>query len=144
MKTSTNGIAFIKRHEGLRLQAYQCSAGKWTIGYGHTGGVQQGDAITLAQANAYLVADLAKFEAAVNAAGIPNLRQNQFDALVSLVYNIGVANFITSQLYRKVKENPNDSTLRVEFMKFIHANKKPNEGLRKRRAAEVELYFKII
>ena len=141
MKTSKNGIDFIKRHEGLELKAYQCSAGVWTIGYGHTDGVKPGDVITQAQVEAYLAADLAKYEAAVNAAGIPNLNQNQFDALVSLAYNIGITAFGGSTLVKRAKVNANDATIRAAFMMWTKAGGKYNTGLSKRRTNEANLYF---
>ena len=141
MKTSKNGIDFIKRHEGLELKAYQCSAGVWTIGYGHTGGVKPGEMIAPAQAEAYLAADLAKYEAAVNSAAIPGLNQNQFDALVSLAYNIGAAAFGGSTLLKKAKANANDATIRAAFAMWTKAGGKFNAGLSKRRANEANLYF---
>jgi lysozyme len=143
MKTSDSGIAFIKRHEGIELNAYQCSAGRWTIGYGHTANVKQGDAITLAQAEAYLAADLAKYEAAVNAANIKGLSQPKFDALVSLAYNIGVVNFNGSTLLKKAKANAFDVTIRSEFMRWVHVRKQRNKGLYSRRAAEANMYFSL-
>ena len=65
-KINETGIALIKRFEGCRLTAYKCSAGVWTIGYGHTSGVHSGQAITQAQADALLRQDLEKFERYVN------------------------------------------------------------------------------
>lgn len=93
MKTSQRGIEMIKRYEGLRLRAYKpvTTEKYWTIGYGHYGPDVAADAgITNAQADAYLRADLDKFERAVDALG--NWTQNQFDALVSFAYNCGPAN----------------------------------------------------
>lgn len=96
MKTSENGIALIKRFEGCRLKAYKCVSTEkyYTIGYGHYGAdVKAGMTITQEQADAYLKADLAKFETAVNGYnGKYNFNQNQFDALVSFAYNCGVGN----------------------------------------------------
>lgn len=90
------GLALIKQYEGCRLAAYKCSAGVWTIGYGHTAGVHSGMTITQAQADAYLQQDIAKFEGYVNnPAYVPitaNLIQNQFDALVSFAFNLGAGN----------------------------------------------------
>jgi lysozyme len=141
MKTSVEGKNLIKKFEGLRLSAYQCSAGVWTIGYGHTGGVKPDAVITEAEAEALLEADLERYEAAVNAAGIPSVTQNQFDALASLCYNIGEAAFGKSTLRRLAKVNPNDTRIKYEFMKWVNAGGKPIEGLRKRREQEAELYF---
>ena len=86
MKTSPKGIALIKEFEGLRLKAYKCPGGVWTIGYGHTAGVKSGMVITEAQAEEYLKADLIVFERYLNGLGLA-LNQNQFDALVSFIYN---------------------------------------------------------
>jgi lysozyme len=141
MKVSSAGVSLIKQLEGYREKAYQCSAGVWTIGYGHTGGVKPDDRVTQADADALLAADLARFEAAVNAAGIPDITQNQFDALVSLCYNIGEAAFGKSTLRRLAKVNPTDTRIKYEFLKWVNAGGKPSEGLRKRREQEAALYF---
>jgi lysozyme len=98
MKTAQPGRDLIQSYEKLRLIGYLCQAGKPTAGWGHTGAdVQVGEAYTREQAEAWFTSDLAIAERVVNAVGVP-LTQNQFDALVSLVFNIGVANFATSTL----------------------------------------------
>ena len=81
MKISENGIFLIKSFEGCRLSAYLCPAGVWTIGYGHTAGVNKGQLITQAQAEEYLKSDLRKYEGYVETTGL-TLNQSQFDALV--------------------------------------------------------------
>jgi lysozyme len=141
MTTSFDGKNIIKKFEGLRLTAYKCSANVDTIGYGHTGGVKPGDVITQAEAERLLDEDLKKYEAAVNAA-LDGLTQNQFDALVSFTYNVGGEAFRTSTLLKTVKANPQDSAIRREFMKWINAGGKPNEGIKKRREQEANLYFR--
>ena len=83
MRTSQNGINLIKRFEGCRLTSYKCPSGKWTIGYGHTNGVKQGQKITKIKAEEYLKNDLKAFENAVEKMVKVPLNQNQFDALVS-------------------------------------------------------------
>ena len=99
----TVNIDAIKGHEGLRLVAYLDSVGVWTIGYGDTGpGVVKGLVITKAQAEERLRKRLVEFEGHVNRAVKVRLTQNQFDALVSLVYNIGPTNFNNSTLLRKL------------------------------------------
>lgn len=96
MKISENGLSMIKRYEGCRLTAYKCPAGVWTIGYGHTSGVKEGMTITQAQANAYLQADVAWAEEAVNKyMDTYRWNQNQFDALVSFTFNCGTGNLKT-------------------------------------------------
>ena len=92
---STAGITLICSFEGLKLKAYDGGGGVWTIGYGTTiypNGikVKKGDTCTLEQAKSYMAHDLKKFELVVNSAVTVDLNQNQFDALVSLTYNIGV------------------------------------------------------
>lgn len=140
MKTSDNGIELIKRFEGLRLKAYLCPAGKPTIGYGHTKDVKLGDVITEEEAEQLLREDLIVVENEINRHNL-NINQNQFDALVSFVYNVGQGNFERSTLLKKIKSNPNDLSIRNEFMRWIYADGKPLNGLKKRRKMEADLYF---
>lgn len=146
MKTSNKGIELIKRHEGFRSRAYRCPAGVWTIGYGHTAGVKPGDMITEARGEAFLRADLNTAERAVLAHRLP-LSQNQFDALVSFVFNVGTGNFTRSTLLRKAKSNVNDLSIAGEFRKWNKArNPKTGKlevlpGLTRRREDELKLYF---
>lgn len=99
----TNNIDAIKEHEGLRLVAYLDSVGVWTIGYGDTGpDVVKGLTITKEEAEKRLRRRLVEFEGYVNTYVKVPLKQHQFDALVSLVYNIGPANFKTSTLLKKL------------------------------------------
>ena len=139
MKTSYKGFTIIKDHEGLKLTAYKCPAGVWTIGYGHTKGVKKGDTCTKDEADAWLIEDVKTAETALTAL---TLNQNQFDALVSFTYNLGTGNLKKSTLYKKAKLNPNDESIRDEFAKWINSNGKPLAGLIKRRAAESELYYR--
>lgn len=144
----TNEIrAKMMQWEGCRLKAYRCPAGVLTIGYGHTGpDVKPGMEITAPQAVALFNADVDKFARSVETAlvGVP-LKQKQFDAVVSLAYNIGLGALKKSTLYRKVKANPDDPTIRAEFMKHVNARVngvlKPLPGLVKRRTAEADHYF---
>lgn len=144
----TNEIrAKMMQWEGCRLKAYRCPAGVLTIGYGHTGpDVKPGMEITAPQAVALFNADVDKFARSVEAslAGV-SLKQKQFDAVVSLAYNIGLGNLKKSTLCRKVKANPDDPTIRDEFMKHVNARVngvlKPLAGLVKRRRAEADHYF---
>ena len=138
--TSEKGIELIKQFEGLRLKAYQCSAGVWTIGYGHTKGVKQGQTITEQEAERLLKEDLRVFENCLNSVGLV-LSQNQFDALVSFIFNVGAGNFRSSTLLKKAKINQNDLSICSEFAKWKFANKKELPGLVGRRAAEADLYF---
>ena len=140
MKTSPKGIALIKEFEGLRLKAYLCPGGVWTIGYGHTAGVKSGMVITEAQAEEYLKADLIVFERYLNGLGLA-LNQNQFDALVSFIYNVGTGNFSSSTLLRKVRANPQDNSIMDEFLRWVYSKGRVLPGLQRRRLAEMKLYF---
>lgn len=140
MKTSPKGIALIKEFEGLRLKAYKCPGGVWTIGYGHTAGVKPGMVITEAQAEEYLKADLIAFERYLNGLGLA-LNQNQFDALVSFIYNVGTGNFSNSTLLRKVRANPQDNSIMDEFLRWVYSKGRVLPGLQRRRLAEMKLYF---
>ena len=140
MKTSPKGIALIKEFEGLRLKAYKCPGGVWTIGYGHTAGVKPGIVITKAQAEEYLKADLIAFERYLNGLGLA-LNQNQFDALVSFIYNVGTGNFSNSTLLRKVRANPQENSIMDEFLRWVYSKGRVLPGLQRRRLAEMKLYF---
>lgn len=140
MKTSPKGIALIKEFEGQRLKAYKCPGGVWTIGYGHTAGVKPGMVITEAQAEEYLKADLIAFERYLNGLGLA-LNQNQFDALVSFIYNVGTGNFYSSTLLRKVRANPQDNSIMDEFLRWVYSKGRVLPGLQRRRLAEMKLYF---
>ena len=140
MKTSPKGIALIKEFEGLRLKAYLCPGGVWTIGYGHTAGVKPGMVIYEAQAEEYLKADLISFERYLNGLGLA-LNQNQFDALISLIYNIGIGNFQKSTLLRKARINANDNSIMDEFLRWVYSKGRVLPGLQRRRLREMKLYF---
>lgn len=141
MTTSKTGLALIAAHEGLKLKAYLCPAGVPTIGYGHTKGVRMGDTITPDQADKFLREDLADAEKAVNAQGL-KINQNQYDALVSFTFNVGVGNFGKSTLLKKVKANADDPAIRNEFARWNKGGGKVLPGLTRRRKEEADLYFK--
>ena len=140
MKTSPKGIALIKEFEVLRLKAYKCPGGVWTIGYGHTAGVKLGVVITETQAEQFLKEDLLVFEKAVNTQNL-SLNQNQFDALVSLIYNIGIGNFKKSTLLLKVRIDPGDNSIMDEFLRWVYSKGRVLPGLQRRRLREMKLYF---
>ena len=141
MKTSKNGINLIKTYEGCRLTAYKCPAGVWTIGYGHTAGVKQGDKITQLQADTLLAVDLQKFEYSVNKAVKKPITQNEFDALVSFAFNVGIGNFEKSTLLRLINMGQFELASK-QFERWISAGGKPLTGLKKRRLAEKTLFLK--
>ena len=140
MNLSMRGLALIKAHEGLRTRAYLCPAGKWTIGHGSTGPrVRAGLVITPAEAEAMLREDLRRFEAAVRAHALP-ASQNQYDALVSLAFNIGVGAFARSTLLRLHRAGEHEGAA-DQFLRWDRAGGKVLAGLVRRRAAERALYL---
>ena len=109
MKTSAAGIAFLKMWEGFSPRAYQDVAGVWTIGYGHTEGFRtgrfaEGSSLSESAGEALLREDLAPREAAIGALVAVSLNQNEFDALVSFVFNVGVGGFRRSSVRRRLNE----------------------------------------
>lgn len=137
------GIDFIKGFEKLELKAYKCPAGVWTIGYGHTQGVYQGQEITREEAERLFSSDIAKFEMGVRNLTVGlGLSDIQIDALVSLAFNIGLSAFKCSTLLKKIKVNPNDrEVITDEWKKWRLANGKVSNGLVRRRAEEIDMYF---
>lgn len=140
MKASVDAYELIKQFEGLRLEAYLCPAGIWTIGYGHTSDVSPNSFITIQEADEYLHRDVAAIEMQLNKLNL-SLRQCQWDAIVSFVFNIGIGNFKASTLLAKIRINPDDNSIIDEFLRWVYANGKVMRGLQKRRLTEMKLYF---
>lgn len=141
MRTSTDGIELIKSFEGCKLRAYKDVVGVWTIGYGHTGpDVKFGMEITSRQAGALLADDLRRFEDAVRAATLGKANQHQFDAMVSLAFNIGIAGFNRSTVLKAHNRRDFAAASRA-FSLWNKAGGKPWPGLTRRRAAEAALYL---
>lgn len=140
MNISKNGIDFIKKEEGLVLNAYLCPANVWTIGYGHTNGVKKGDKVTEEQAEDFLVNDLLYSERIVNKMVKVKLNQNQYDALVSFVFNVGSGNFINSTLLKKLNAGANSDEICVELRRWIFSKGRKLPVLVARRQRECELY----
>ena len=143
---SASGIDLICNFEGKRLVAYDDGVGVWTIGFGTTiypNGikVKKGDVCTEAQAKAYMAHDLKKFELAVNNAVTVPLNQNQFDALVSLAYNIGTNAFKNSTLVKKLNAGEYRGAAN-QFDMWVNAGGKRMQGLVNRRAKEKVLFLK--
>lgn len=139
MHIGQNGISLIKSWEGCRLTAYQCSAGVWTIGWGHTGKVDgkavcKGMKITQEKADALLISDLEVYEKPVNALK-RDFNQNEFDALVSFTYNCGAGSLQTLCKNRSKKQ------IAEALLKYNKAGGKELAGLTKRRKAERELFL---
>ena len=146
-KLGSKGLELIKSFEGLKLKPYLCSAGVPTIGYGNTFYENKAkvtlkdSAITEQRAVELLAWSLKGFEQYVDSYCVDTITQNQFDALVSFCYNLGPANLKSSTLLKKVNANPNDPTIRTEFLKWNKAGGRALAGLTRRRTAEADLYF---
>lgn len=149
MKLDENGYKLIQEFEGLSLVPYLCSAKVATIGYGATfypSGkkvTMQDASISLVTAKWMLKETADKFAADVDKMIKANINQNQFNAIVSLAYNIGLAGLAKSSLLRKVNVNPNDPTITNSFLVWNKAGGKINNGLTKRRTKEANLYFTL-
>jgi len=140
------GKDLIKSFEGCKLVAYQCSAGRWTIGWGSTfyedgKSVKIGNRITQEKADQLFELIVGNFADKVAKEIKTILTDNQFAAIVSLAYNIGIGNLQKSTLLKKVNFNPNDPTIRAEFARWNKAGGKVLAGLTRRREAEAKLYF---
>lgn len=140
MKTSQKGIELIKYFEGCKLRAYLDATGIPTIGYGHTLTARMGLTITQEKADFLLNDDLLITENQINKLNL-NLNQNQFDALVSFIYNVGIGNFHKSTLLRLVKVDASDFLIAFEFIKWTKAGRSVLPGLETRRKKEAKLYF---
>ena len=136
-------IKLIKECEGCELTAYKCSAGIWTIGYGHIEGVKEGMQITQEQAEEYFNSDIMDYLSPVQKEVGNICNANQIAALTSFAFNLGNAALKSSTLLKVIKKNPKDFIgIRSEFLKWIYAKKKPLKGLKKRRGKEADLYEK--
>jgi GH24 family phage-related lysozyme (muramidase) len=142
MKISAAGIELLKQFEGCRLTAYQDSVGVWTIGFGTTAGVKEGQTISQVKAEEYLRFDLAIFEKAVTESLKVPVNQNQFDALVSFTYNVGVSAFRSSTLLNLINEKTDKKVVAAEFSKWVKAGNQTLPGLVSRRKVESELFLK--
>lgn len=142
MLISQNGIDLIKSFESFRAKTYVCPAGKKTIGWGHTGAdVKDGMTVSKEQAEELLRKDLISAETAVVELIDRPLTQNQFDALVSFVFNIGRPKFSKSTL-RKLLNSGDVKKAALEFDKWIYSNGKILNGLVTRRTREKALFLK--
>jgi len=144
MRTSQAGISLIKEFEGLRLKAYRCPAGLWTIGYGHTTAagkpvVFPDMTITEQEAERILARDLEMYEDGVKRAVKVDLTQNQFDVLVSFAYNCGVGALEKSTLLKRVNAG-RFADVPAELMKWTKSGGKELAGLVRRRRAEAKLW----
>jgi lysozyme len=144
MRMSAAGLAIVKEFEGLRLKAYKCPAGVWTIGYGHTSAagkpkVNAELVITREDAEDILKRDLVQYEDCVREQVQIGITQSQFDALVDFTYNVGTSQFSRSTLLKRVNAGRFDE-VPAEFMKWIKGGGRELPGLVRRRRAEVKLW----
>ena len=140
MRTSPKGISLIKSFEGLRLKSYQDSVGVWTIGYGATRGIGPGMTVSSEQAERMLMNDIARFEPELDKLAKVPLNRNQWDALMSFVYNLGSASLGSSTLLKLL--NAKDYTGAADqFPRWNKAGGQVLAGLTKRRAAERAMFL---
>jgi len=140
MKASPSGIELIKKHEGLRLTAYKCPAGVWTIFYGHTGqDVIPGMGGTKEEAEIVLLNDLEEVYDCIEAYVDVELTQGQFDALCSFIFNLGCGAFKNSTLLRLLNAGNYDGA-RKQFARWVHAGGKKLGGLVRRRVEEAQVF----
>lgn len=142
MKYSKTGLALTERFEGCRRSAYQDSVGVWTIGYGHTRGVKQGDYCSMDQAMAWLIEDTAIAEQDVNTHVTIPLEQHEFDALVDFAFNLGCDALNKSTLLRLVNHS-DKAAAAEEFEKWDHAGGKVVAGLLRRRLEEKQMFLGV-
>lgn len=139
MKTSEQGVDLIKHFEGCELEAYLCPANVWTIGYGHTKDVKEGDVIDQEAAEAFLIEDLEEFERYVTSMVEIELKQHQFDALVAWVFNLGPGNLKSSTLLNRINYGPL-SDVPFQIQRWTRSGGVVLEGLVRRRKAEALLW----
>lgn len=145
MSVSNKGVDLICEFEGEQLIAYDDGVGIWTIGFGtikYPNGVRvkKGDTCTLEQAKEYMRRDLIEFEHTVNSSVKVPLNQNQFDALVSLAYNIGSSAFKSSTLAKKLNSGDYQGAA-DQFNVWVNAGGKRTQGLVNRRDREKLLFL---
>ena len=140
MKITSAGLSIIKEFEGFRANAYRDPVGIWTIGYGFTKGVKQGDTITRAEAEIRLRRELVEYERGVERATKGHATQPQFDALVSFAFNVGVAGMARSTVIKRHNEGDHQAAARA-FGLWNRAGGRELPGLTRRRAAESALYL---
>ncbi|MCX8738420.1 MULTISPECIES: lysozyme [unclassified Gilliamella] len=143
MIISEKGLELIKSFESLAVKAYKCPAGIWTIGYGHTKNVKENDRISQAQAECFLMQDLYPVEQSINKLVKVKLNQNQYDALCSFVFNVGVSAFNQSTLLAKLNIGDYLGASK-EFCRWnkitVNGVKQSCIGLANRRQAEEDLF----
>ena len=142
MKVSQECIDLVKFFEGFEPRAYLCPANVWTIGYGRTKNVKEGDELTELQAERDLLEELEEFGHQVSSTVKVSLEQSQFDALTSWTYNLGVGNLQSSTLLKKLNSGDKNS-VPSEMVRWNKAAGKVLAGLTRRREAEAKLWAKV-
>jgi len=145
MNLDNKGIAFLHNEEGLKLNAYKDQIGKWTIAFGNTymldgSPVKEGDKLTMVQANQLFAVKIKDYEVAVNKGVKVPLTQNQFNALVSLCYNIGTTAFSNSTLLKKINSKVSAEEIQAQFNLWKKGGGKVLPVLVNRRKREFALY----
>ena len=139
MNISQEGLSLIKKFEGCELEAYKCAAEVWTIGYGSTKSVKEGDTITQEEADELLLHEMEEYEGYINDMVTVPLKQCQFDALVCWVYNLGPTNLQESTLLKLL--NAGDyHTVPAQIKRWNKAGGQTLQGLIRRREAEALLF----
>ena len=139
MQISQEGLALIKKFEGCELEAYKCPAGVWTIGYGHTKDVKEGDKINKDEANYLLQEEMIEFESYIDDMVEVELNQSQYDALCAWVYNLGPSNLGSSTLLKVLNEGKYEEVPQ-QIKRWNKANGEVLTGLIRRREAEALLF----
>ncbi len=135
MKISDEGLELIRHFEGCETTAYQDSVGVWTIGYGHTKGVAEGQTCSLEDAETMLSDEMDEYEGYINSMVDVELEQNEFDALVAWVYNLGPTNLGESTLL-KILNAGDKPGVPEQIKRWNRAGGQVLEGLVRRRSAE--------
>lgn len=141
MRTSEYALGRLKEYEGLRLKAYKCPAGVWTIGYGHTKNVRGGIVIDKETADKLLEEDVMYFEKYLaEEPYAEELTQGQWDALISFLFNLGIGNYKRSTLRKRILEDVNHNDIPNQFRRWNKADGKVLPGLVRRREWEAQMY----
>ena len=141
MKVSQECVNLVKFFEGFEAKAYLCPANVWTIGYGRTRNVKEGDIVNEIQAERDLLEELEEFANQVLNTVKVSLTQNELDALTSWTYNLGVGNLQSSTLLKKLNSGDKNS-VPSEMLRWNKAAGKVLAGLTRRREAEAKLWEK--
>lgn len=137
MKASESLVEKIKEFEGFSNTAYKCAGGVWTCGFGATKGITPTTRCTRSEAEQWLLRDIAPIEAYLNT--IPEVdTQSKFDACADFCYNLGMGNFKSSTLLRKIKEGASVEEIQAQFRRWVYAGGKKLAGLVKRREWEAQ------